>query len=87
MSVSTRVIRGAVLATLGCVQMIGGGEIEPRRLSRRVSGILMPARLEWGNYKAQSREMHLNCCLSGRLHQNEGATVGPRTIVRKRIDG
>lgn len=68
-------------ATFGCARLIGGAEIEPRRFRRRVGGILMPAWLEWGNYKAQRQEMHLNCCLSGRLHQEEGEMVG-RVPVR-----
>lgn len=63
-------------ATVGCVDLIGGGEIQLWRFSRHVSGILMPAELKWGNYKAQSQEMHLNCCLSRRLHQKEGEIVG-----------
>lgn len=38
----------------------------------------MFARLGWGNYKAQSQEMHLNCYLSGQLHQKERESEGAR---------
>ena len=58
-------------APIGWARMIGGGKMVTRWFSRHVSGILMPVWLERGNYKVQSQEMHLNCCLSGRLHQKE----------------